>query len=108
MIGLAILWVVICALALIEEQRHGRYNVPTKVSIKWALYDPWIGFFHDRANSVLYFCPLPCVLIKFDFSKKVQDTAVPATHLTGVELDWFVESGQVRADGSATPRKSQP
>lgn len=72
MIVLALLWVLICVLTLVEEQKHGRYDAPTKVSVKFALYDPWIGFFHDRAKRVLYLCPLPCVLIKMEFVSKQQ------------------------------------
>ena len=41
-----------------------------KFSAKFLWYDIWIGFFWDRTKRVLYFCPLPCVVLKFEFGAK--------------------------------------
>lgn len=37
------------------------------LSIFFAWYDFWIGFYYDRKNRALYFCPLPMVVIKWKF-----------------------------------------
>ena len=33
-------------------------------------YDAWVGFFWDKAKRILYFCPVPCVVLKFQFKRK--------------------------------------
>jgi hypothetical protein len=35
-----------------------------KVAFAW--YDLWIGAFWDRRAHILYICPLPCILLKFE------------------------------------------
>lgn len=66
------LWILLGLLQLIslliciEIVKHGGVRGFPKISIKLALYDPWVGAFHDRAKQVWYVCPLPCVLLKFE------------------------------------------
>jgi hypothetical protein len=40
-----------------------------KVTVFFAWYDFWVGFFYDREKRILYFCPLPCVVVKVGFRK---------------------------------------
>lgn len=60
-------WGLISLLSCIEILRHGGWGRGwPKISVKFALYDPWIGSFHDRAKGIWYVCPLPCVLLKIE------------------------------------------
>jgi hypothetical protein len=34
-----------------------------RIFIAW--YDFWVGFYYDRRNNVLYFCPLPTIVFAF-------------------------------------------
>lgn len=36
----------------------------TRVRVKFAWYDLWVGVFIDRKKRVLYLCPLPMFLIE--------------------------------------------
>lgn len=36
-----------------------------KIKIFFAWYDFWVGFYYDRKNRVLYFCPFPMTVIQF-------------------------------------------
>lgn len=38
-----------------------------KVSAHFLWFDAWVGFFWDKAKRILYFAPLPCCVLKFDF-----------------------------------------
>jgi len=40
-----------------------------RISIKFVWYDLWIGFFFDRKNKRLYFCPLPCIVFIIERGK---------------------------------------
>lgn len=35
-----------------------------KVSVSFAWYDFWVGWFYDRRKRALYICPLPMLVIK--------------------------------------------
>ena len=37
-----------------------------KITTFFAWYDFWIGLFYDKQKKILYFCPLPCIVIKFE------------------------------------------
>ncbi|MCX6742021.1 MAG: hypothetical protein NTX24_02490 [Candidatus Pacearchaeota archaeon] len=34
-----------------------------KLFFKW--YDLWVGFYYDKQDEALYFCPFPTIGIKF-------------------------------------------
>ena len=34
-----------------------------------AWFDLWVGFYWDRKAQTLYFLPLPCLGVAFDFSR---------------------------------------
>lgn len=34
------------------------------ISVLFAWYDLWVGFFYDRRHKTLYTCPLPCLVIR--------------------------------------------
>lgn len=38
-----------------------------KIYYFFAWYDLWVGLFWDQAKKRLYFCPLPCCVILFQF-----------------------------------------
>lgn len=44
-----------------------------KFSIAFAWFDLWIGAFWHRADRVLYICPLPMFVLKFDFGGRPQN-----------------------------------
>ena len=37
-----------------------------KVSFFIAWYDIWIGLYYDQKHGVIYVCPLPCCVLKFE------------------------------------------
>lgn len=37
--------------------------------VAFAWYDLWIGFYWERKRRRLYFCPLPCIVLCFDFER---------------------------------------
>jgi hypothetical protein len=41
-----------------------------KFSIDFLYYDFWVGFFWDKAKHILYFAPLPCCVLKFQFKHR--------------------------------------
>jgi hypothetical protein len=38
--------------------------------VKFCWYDFWIGFYWDRKNKILHFCPFPTVVFCFHFYRK--------------------------------------
>jgi hypothetical protein len=46
-----------------------------KVTFFFAWYDFWIGFYYDRDEKALYFCPIPCCVFKFERVQKGADEA---------------------------------
>jgi hypothetical protein len=40
------------------------------VRIFFAEYDRWFGKFIDRKNNIVYYCPLPCIVIRIDKGTK--------------------------------------
>lgn len=41
-------------------------NEKSKIGFKLLWYDAWVGFYYDRKNKVLYFCPLPFCVFSFE------------------------------------------
>ncbi|MDD5651478.1 MAG: hypothetical protein PHF86_13870 [Candidatus Nanoarchaeia archaeon] len=41
-----------------------------KISLFFAWYDFWVGFFWDRKSRTLYVCLIPCVVLKIAFKAK--------------------------------------
>jgi hypothetical protein len=39
-----------------------------KFSVNFAPYDIWIGFYWNHKGKTLYFCPVPMIVFKFNFS----------------------------------------
>lgn len=37
-----------------------------KFSFFFAWYDAWIGLFFDQKKRILYICPLPCCVFRFE------------------------------------------
>lgn len=37
-----------------------------KIDFFFAWFDFWIGWFYDQNKRILYVCPLPCCLFKFE------------------------------------------
>jgi hypothetical protein len=48
-----------------------------KIKIFFAWYDFWIGFYFDRHGKALYFCPLPCVVIKIYRHYEFTNSPIP-------------------------------
>jgi hypothetical protein len=40
------------------------------IKFVWAWYDFWIGFFWDRSKRKVYFFPIPCFGISFQFIER--------------------------------------
>lgn len=62
------------------KKRHriltlGKWRV--NISVFWAWYDGWVGYYWDSLNWTLYICPIPWLVFRFD------------TKMTGAE---FVEA----------------
>lgn len=41
-----------------------------KISVKIDSRDGWIGYYHDRSNHVVYVCPVPYLVFKFDLRRR--------------------------------------
>jgi hypothetical protein len=37
----------------------------SRLSLRFAWYDLWVGAFYDRDRRTLYVCPLPTVLVTY-------------------------------------------
>jgi hypothetical protein len=37
-----------------------------KIGMFFAWYDFWMGFYYDRKKMILYWCPIPMVVIKIE------------------------------------------
>lgn len=40
-----------------------------RIGFLFAWYDLWVGFFWDQKKHILYFFPIPCFGITFDFRR---------------------------------------
>lgn len=50
-----------------NEQVKAQPSRPKKrVSFFFAWYDFWVGVYYDRAERVLYVCPLPCCVVRIE------------------------------------------
>ena len=38
-----------------------------KFKIFFAWFDFWVGFYYDIGHRTLYFCPLPTIVLRFEF-----------------------------------------
>ena len=67
--------------ALRFAQRVGAPLIPPDLGgeverLKWrvrfffAWFDFWVGWYYDRKKRILYVCPLPMVVLAFDFGRK--------------------------------------
>jgi hypothetical protein len=41
-----------------------------RVSFFFAWYDLWVGAYFDRKKCVLYVCPLPCCVFRFELPQR--------------------------------------
>lgn len=54
-----------------------------RISFHFLWYDLWVGFFWDRKNKILYFCPLPCCVFKFQSKNSIRKDFSMARHALG-------------------------
>lgn len=52
----------------VSQQSELRQRFRVSFALLW--YDLWVGLYIDRARRRLYFCLLPCCVIRVDFSSK--------------------------------------
>ena len=55
-------------------------EVKTRIGFRW--FDLWVGFYWDRGQRTLYFCPIPMLVIAFDFGTRL--------HLWFCEIDYAI------------------
>jgi hypothetical protein len=36
-----------------------------EINLRILWYDFWIGFYYDRKDKILYFCPIPMIVFRF-------------------------------------------
>jgi hypothetical protein len=66
-----------------------------KFKIFWAWFDFWVGFYYDRRKDILYFCPLPTVVLAFSF----RDIEIPTAEYDGTQKKMTVECTELRREG---------
>jgi hypothetical protein len=54
-----------------EGKANSRPSIQIKPFFRW--YDLWVGFYWDKTNRDLYFCPLPTLGIKISFRRVRKD-----------------------------------
>jgi hypothetical protein len=60
----------------------------SRLSLQWKWNDLWMGFYYDIKNHALYVCPLPTLVLKFDFSKRPSFTPVKTIYVNNQEYWW--------------------
>lgn len=58
-------------------------------------YDFWVGLFYDQKKRILYFCPLPCCVFKFE----AVEHQMHQTRLTATQKEAFDKTVKDYIDG---------
>jgi hypothetical protein len=68
-----------------------------KASIHWKWYDAFIGMYFDEKNYTVYWCPVPFLVLKFQYYFFPKNTIL-MEFSDGDIIDWFI----VREDHGST------